>query len=190
MVQYIENILYPYVESTRQQLGCDCPALVIIDNFKGQVTTTVNELLDSHNIHTCLLPPNTTDHLQQLDIAVNKPAKDFLRQKFDEWYTQQVMQQLDGRSEDEIEQCNLEPIGLSMACVMEVGAHWLVQMAAYVADNPQFLVNGFIKAGITGALDGCLEDDNSMEDSSEVPSEHRLITDEDNDGDCLDDDLY
>ena len=83
----------------------------------------------------------------------------------------------DATSEDEIEECNLEPIGLSMARMKEVGADWLVQMAAYVADNPQFLVNGFIKAGITGALDGCLEDDESIEDSSQVPSEDCITTD-------------
>ena len=59
-------------------------------------------------------------------------------------YTQQVMQQLDGRSEDKIEECNLEPIGLSMVHLKEVGVDWLVQMAAYVADSPQFLVNGFV----------------------------------------------
>ena len=78
MVWYIENIVYTYVESTRQQLGYDCPALMITDNFKGQVTTTVNELLVFHNIQTCLLPPNTTNCLQPLDIAVNNLLKIFL----------------------------------------------------------------------------------------------------------------
>ena len=83
MVHDIENIIYLYVESTHQQLGCDWPALVIIDNFKEQVITTINELLDYHDIHACLLPPTMTDRLQALDIhvAMNKPAKDSLRQK-------------------------------------------------------------------------------------------------------------
>ena len=30
----------------------------------------------------------------------------------------------------------------------------MVEMAEYFAENPQIIVNGFIKAGITGALDG------------------------------------
>ena len=49
-----------------------------------------------------------------------------------------------------------------MARMKEVGAGWLVQMAARVADNPQFLVNSFMKAGINGALDGYLKNDESM----------------------------
>lgn len=32
-------------------------------------------------------------------------------------------------------------------------AKWLVQMAEYFSENPQFVVNGFIRAGITSALD-------------------------------------
>ena len=30
----------------------------------------------------------------------------------------------------------------------------MVEMAEYFADNPQIIVNGFVKAGIAGALDG------------------------------------
>ena len=41
MVQYIEHIIIPYVEKQREMLG-DKPALVIMDNFKGQVTTKIN----------------------------------------------------------------------------------------------------------------------------------------------------
>lgn len=71
MLQYIENIILPYVEGVRHRLRCDsAAALVIIDNFKGQITPAVNNLLESNNIHTCLLPPNTTDCLQPLDISV------------------------------------------------------------------------------------------------------------------------
>lgn len=35
----------------------------------------------------------------------------------------------------------------------EISAEWLVQVSAYIGSNPEFLVNGFIKAGITGAFD-------------------------------------
>ncbi len=144
----------------------------------------INELLESHDIHTCLLPPNTTDRLQPLDIAVNKPAKDYMRQKFDEWYSEQITRQLNGRSEEEIDNFELEPINLSMVRMKEVSANWLVQMFTYLADNPQFLVNGFLKSGINAALDGCLEDD-SMED--EVTSDNDSDSDDD-DNSFIDDD--
>ena len=73
MVEYVEHIIVPYVEKVRELLGNDKPALAIMDNFKGQVTPAVNDLLESNNIHMCLLPPNTTDRLQPMDISANQP---------------------------------------------------------------------------------------------------------------------
>ena len=37
----------------------------------------------------------------------------------------------------------------------KLSARWLVEMAEYISDNPQFIVNGFIRAGISESLDGC-----------------------------------
>ena len=93
MIQYVKNIILPYVNGNR-----DSPyaaALVIMDNFKGQVTPAVTKLLEESNIHTCLLPANTTVKLQPMDLAVNKPAKEFLRDKFQDWYSDQIWRQLD-----------------------------------------------------------------------------------------------
>ena len=92
MVQYIENIVVPYVNRQREDLGdISRAALVLMDNFRAQVTDCVISLLEANNIHVCLIPANTTDLLQPLDIAVNKPAKDFLKRKFEQWYSEQVM---------------------------------------------------------------------------------------------------
>ena len=93
MLQYISNIIVPYVEGTR----CLLSNIAIMDNFKGQITALVNALLEKNDIHVCLLPPNTTDVLQPMDISVNDPAKDFLKGKFQEWYSTQVMEQLEGQ---------------------------------------------------------------------------------------------
>ena len=88
---------------------------------------------------------------------MNKPAKDFLRQRFQEWYADQVLQQLHGKEIDSVE---LEPISLSLPQLKELGAKWLVDMFKHIADNPQIIVNGFIKSGISAALDGMeLQDD-------------------------------
>ena len=79
MLQYVKKVIIPYVESIRESFDSDTPALVIMDNFKGQVVDSVTDLLELNNIHVCLLPANTTDKLQPMDIWVNKPAKDFLK---------------------------------------------------------------------------------------------------------------
>ena len=86
-----------------------------------------------------------------LDISVNKPVKNFLRGEFQEWYSKQVVQQLEG---EDIETCELKPIDLNMSVLKKVGAQ-LVEMVNYFEDN---LVNGFLHSWITGALDG-VEDD-------------------------------
>ena len=131
----------------------------------------------------CLLPPNTTDRLQPMDISVNKPAKDFLRKKFQEWYADQVTRQLQGKNVEEVE---LEAIDLPLPLLRELGAGWLVEMFQFIADNPQFIVNGFAHAGITGALDfiedldGLEEDDEDSEvasddDESEVSGDNEEL---------------
>ena len=66
--------------------------------------------------------------------------------------------QLDGRN---AESTDLEPVSLSLPVLKELGANWLVQMAEYFTDNPQIIVNGFVKAGIAAALD-------DQEDQQEV----------------------
>ena len=83
-----------FVEKTRESLSEDKAAVIIMDLFKGQITPTMNELLEQHNIHSCLLPPNTTDCLQPMDLFVNKPVKAFLQGEFQKWYSDQIMQQL------------------------------------------------------------------------------------------------
>ena len=91
MLEYVEHIIAPYVQKVRESFQPDTSALIITGNFKGQITESVSSLLDQYNIHVCLLPPNTTDRLQSMDISVNKPAKDHLKKQFNEWYTQQLL---------------------------------------------------------------------------------------------------
>lgn len=101
-----------------------------------------------------------------MDIAVNKPAKSFLQNCFGEWYTEQVMKQLDGKDMDELESAKIEPIDLSMQAIKHINAKWLVDMAEYISSNPRFIVNGFLKSGITGAIDGVMEDTTEDDNSN------------------------
>ena len=181
MVAYIENIVLPFVEA--RQESSDGAALVIMDNFKRQVTQTFTSLSKDNNIHVCLLPPNTTDHLQPLHIFANKPAKDFLKQKFQEWYSGQIVKQLSASAD--IESHEQEPVDISLPTLCELGASWLVEMADYFANNPATTVNGFIKSGICRALDG-VESDEDVEDDqgseSSTSEENTPSSEESDDG--------
>ena len=171
MQQYIEFIILPYVRSVRDSLEVDeQPGLIIMDNFKGQVTANINSLLEANNLHVCLLPPNTTDLLQPMDLTINKPAKSFLKNAFSQWYADQLLRQLEDHDVP-LDQIELDVIDLGLPVLKELGAKWLVMMAQYIEDNPQFIVNGFIKAGISGALDDGISDSSgeSALDSDELP---------------------
>ena len=73
----------------------------------------------------------------------------------------------------------LQPIRLDLGVLKELMAKWLVEMAEYFADNPLIIVNGFIRSGITGALDGDMEEQEESEvedeeEESDVDSESEL----------------
>ena len=60
--------------------------------------------------------------------SVNKPAKDFLKRRFEVWYTKELSKQLHGNDIDTVE---LQPVNIRLAALKELGAKWLVQMAEY-----------------------------------------------------------
>ena len=101
-----------------------------------------------------------------MDLSVNQSAKAFLKHQFEVWYSERVIEQLEGR---DLESTELEPISLGMASMKELMAEWLVQMADFFADNPSTIVNGFVKSGITSALDR--DWDKSEEEESEEESD-------------------
>ena len=68
------------------------PAIVLFDGFKGQMTDNVHSLLVANNIVAIQLPPNCTDKLQPLDLCVNKPVKDGMKAKFQQWYADEASQ--------------------------------------------------------------------------------------------------
>ena len=45
-------------------------------------------------MYIVIVPANCTDHLQLLDLSVNKAAKECLRKQFPKWYSDQICQQL------------------------------------------------------------------------------------------------
>ena len=57
-VQYIEKIIIPYINKACESTGSNTPAMIIMDNFKGQVTAAVNSLLEANSMHSCLPPPS------------------------------------------------------------------------------------------------------------------------------------
>ena len=83
-VDYINNIIAPYLQQVRSSLHLrdDHPVLAIYDCFRGQVTESVSTLLEENNIHVIVVPVNCTGHFQPLDLSLNKAVKDFYAGSF------------------------------------------------------------------------------------------------------------
>ena len=115
MIHYVHSIII-FCHNNQDALWRRCPT----SSDYGQLSWS--DCLEATNIHIFLLPPDTTNHLQTMDLSINKPAKDFFKRKFKEWCAGQVKEQMDS-SEDGTEAVNL---GLPM--LKELEAKWLVEM--------------------------------------------------------------
>ena len=146
MIDYVKKIIIPYVTETRIKLNlnADHPTLVLFDVFKGQCTEQVLQLLQDNNILYIFVPANTTDKLQPLDLSVNKPAKDFMKQKFQDWYGTIICKQL----EDHIE----EVVDLRLSVMKPLCASWCIDLFDHLTSKPDIIVNGFKAAGIVDVL--------------------------------------
>ncbi|XP_011408602.1 PREDICTED: uncharacterized protein LOC105315598 [Amphimedon queenslandica] len=145
-VEYLNSIILPYVRNTRSQFSLDAthPALVLFDVFRGQCTDQVFKILEENNIFYVLIPPNCTDRLQPLDLSINKPAKDFMKRQFQNWYASIILKQL----EDGVE----ESVDLRLTIMKPLMANWMIDLYQYFTTQPQLIVNGFQAAGITSSL--------------------------------------
>ena len=89
-IKIINEIVIPYVMRGRENLeNGSLPALLILDVFKGQMTSEVTNLLLKNNIFIVTVPSNMTHLFQPLDLTVNGHCKVFLKRKFTQWFAQQ-----------------------------------------------------------------------------------------------------
>ena len=94
------------------------------------------------------------------------------------------MKQLHGVMD--IKSAEIQPVNLSFAAIKVLSAKWLVQVNEYLAKNPQFIVNGFRKAGISPSLDGSSEDkDMDEDDNSEDDKDEDAEDNEDSEDHCM-----
>ena len=91
-------------------------ALILMDNFSGQTTPSLLEQLEEEGIVVAMVPAGTTDRLQPLDMSTNKADK-VLREKFCQWYAQEVEKLLQSGTDE-----NPVKINMEMVVMKKVGA--------------------------------------------------------------------
>ena len=99
----------------------DQKALLIYDVFKGQETQRVIALIESNGCLRVYVPPNLTHVFQPLDLTINGNTKEFLKNKFSDWYASQITNKLEkGEDVYEIE------VKTTLTVMKPMHARWII----------------------------------------------------------------
>ena len=110
------------IKHRRKKIGdADQYALLIWDLFRGQKTEAVTSLLQEQKILNEYVPNNMTDHFQVLNLTVSKWVKDFMKQKFNEWFATQLRNELE--SGKELENITMKSL---LSTMKPLHAGWLI----------------------------------------------------------------
>ena len=96
-IELFEKVIFPYLEQAKASLKYprEQMSLIIMDNFKGQDNDVILDLCERHMCQVVIIPHTLTNQFQPLDITVNKLAKSFISNKYNEWFPKQISKQLE-----------------------------------------------------------------------------------------------
>ena len=81
------EIIDPYIKVWRARPGgfANTQSLLVWDSFSAHLTDTVKQQLRENKTATAVIPGGLTSLVQPLDVCLNKPFKDHLREKWMTW---------------------------------------------------------------------------------------------------------
>ena len=162
----INKIILPYIEDIKKEKKppSDEKALQIFDVFRGQKTIGVLEFLTSKNCIYVFVPANMTDKNLPMDSTVNKRIMSIIKNCYNSWYSQQVMDQLStGVSPTEIKIKQLISIIKPLHAGWIINAHEDLRSEAGIAS----ILKGFANCAIEEAVDQAEELATGCDDSFE-----------------------
>ena len=139
-------------------------SLLVWDSFRAHLVPSVKRLLAAHNTDIAVIPGGLTNIVQPLDVSLNKPFKDRMREKWLNWMT-------DGEK-------SVPAGGNVRAASTATVTNWV--KASWTSLDESMVVKSFKKCGISNAMDGS-EDDALWEDGDIETPEDNAIEDEDDD---------
>ena len=140
MLEYVKNILVPYLTTTRAQQGLsqDQKALLICDAFAAH---RCESFLEENHIKVVYIPAGCTG---EFDISVNQIYKVELKRQFTHLYATEIEKGL--RGENEVESIKVDfPI-------KPIHAKWLMDVHAITREKSDLIIDGFKKSGIFNCL--------------------------------------
>ena len=141
--------------------------MLVWDSFSAHLGDNVKkQLRECHNTHLAVIPGGLTSIVQPLDVCLNKPFKDRLREKWTSWM-------IDGKK-TYTTGGNMRAASLIEVCT------WVKE--AWESIGEDMIERSFKKCGITSALDGT-DDDLLWQDEVEERND-------DDDDESVEDDIY
>ena len=117
---------------------------LILDVFQEQTTSAVNDLQKKNDIIAIHVLNNQTNLFQPLDISVNKSAKCFIAEKYQDWYAKKVLQQLSrGVATHNVK------VDVKLSIMKPLHAKWITEMYHHLKRSKQIEISGFRNVHIT-----------------------------------------
>ena len=148
--ELFEKVIFLYLKQAKACLKYtkEQMSLIIMDTFKGQDNDAILDLCKKHMCQVVIVPHNLTNKFQPLDITVNKPAKSFISNKYNEWFSKQVSQQL----EKGIQPADVK-VSLGLIELKVMHAKWILELYNHLCHQNEIVLNGFKAASITEAVE-------------------------------------
>ena len=122
-------------------------SLIFADTFKGQDNNTLKESCYRNNCEVVIVSHNLTNKFQPLDISANKPAKAFIQNQYNGWFSSKVSVQL----KKVIDPTDIKIIS-KLSNLKPLHTSWIVDLYKHLLDNQEIIVNSFDSAGISEAV--------------------------------------
>ena len=107
----------------------------------------MKELCSENNYEIVIVPRNLTNKFQPLDISVNKAAKAFIQNQYDDWFLNKVPVQLNKG----IDPADIR-VTLKLSNLKPLHASWIVDLYKRLSGNQEIIVHGFDSARMSEAV--------------------------------------
>jgi len=138
-------------------------SLLVWDSFQAHLVDSVKQAVRQTNTDIAVIPGGLTSILQPLDVSLNKPFKDRLRERWNNWM-------IEGQK-------SFTPAGNMRAASLPTVCLWVLD--AWRSLPAEMVARSFKKCGISNSMDGT-EDEILWEETEDVPT--TPVDDEDEDG--------
>ena len=137
-IEFFDEIIFPYLEKVKKEKGFpnEQHSLVIMDTFKGQDNDILRKLSSENRCEIVIVPHNLTNKFQPLDLTVNKAAKAFVQNQYNDWFSDQVARQLkSGKDPADIK------VSSKLSDMKPRHASWIVDFYTHIQGESEIVIN-------------------------------------------------